>query len=146
MSIGSQIRRLRPEVFDATARISLVSSFIPSLFLGRIAPIEISDASGMNLMDIVTCKWDDGLLDICGGPTLRDKLGPEPVPARCALGKVCDWWVKRWGFNPGRLMIRIHPNHISLISYIQNVLLAHLLVTILLLWFPFQDPAAPSYL
>ncbi|KAJ7637746.1 actin-like ATPase domain-containing protein [Mycena polygramma] len=94
----AKIRRLEPEVYAATSRISLVSSFIPSLFLGYIAPIEVSDASGMNLMDVLTCKWDDRLLDACGGPELRSKLGPEPVPGGTTIGKISNWWSRRWGF------------------------------------------------
>ncbi|KAG2011784.1 D-xylulose kinase [Coprinopsis cinerea AmutBmut pab1-1] len=96
----SKVRRLKPDVYDATARISLVSSFIASVFLGQYAPIEVSDASGMNLMDILSCKWDDRLLAICGGPQLREKLGPEPVIGGTNLGTVSNWWVKRWGLNP----------------------------------------------
>ena len=55
----------------------------------------------MNLMNVLTYKWDEKLLDVAGGPELRSKLGPEPVPGGVVLGKVSDWWVKRWGFNPG---------------------------------------------
>ncbi|TFK39875.1 hypothetical protein BDQ12DRAFT_681390 [Crucibulum laeve] len=100
---GSQIakiRRLLPDIYKSTARISLVSSFIASLFLGYVAPIEVSDASGMNLKNVLTCKWDDSLLEACGGAELRSKLGPEPVPGGTSLGKIHSWWVQRWGFNP----------------------------------------------
>ncbi|KAF9006062.1 hypothetical protein BDQ17DRAFT_1239609 [Cyathus striatus] len=100
---GNQIAKIRgvhPEEYRGTARISLVSSFIPSVFLGRIAPIEVSDASGMNLMDVLSCKWNDKLLEICGGSELREKLGPEPVPGGTVLGNISRWWVDRWGFNP----------------------------------------------
>ncbi|KAH7914643.1 hypothetical protein BJ138DRAFT_350128 [Hygrophoropsis aurantiaca] len=96
----ARIRRLKPELYHQTARVSLVSSFLPSVFLGTIAPIEISDASGMNLMNVLTCKWDDALLEACGGPELRGKIGPEPVAGGTTLGKISDWWVQRWGFDP----------------------------------------------
>ncbi|KAF9054509.1 D-xylulose kinase [Panaeolus papilionaceus] len=96
----SKLRRLNPEIYNKTARVSLISSFIPSVFLGHIAPIEISDASGMNLMDVLSCKWNDRLLEICGGPELRTKLGLEPVPGGVSLGKIDAWWVKKWGLSP----------------------------------------------
>ncbi|EIW79321.1 actin-like ATPase domain-containing protein [Coniophora puteana RWD-64-598 SS2] len=100
---GPQIMRIRRVYADAyarTSRISLVSSWIASIFLGGVAPIEISDASGMNTMDVLTCKWSDALLEACGGPELRSKLGPEPVRGGTNLGPVSSWWVKRWGFSP----------------------------------------------
>ncbi|SJL03870.1 related to Probable D-xylulose kinase A [Armillaria ostoyae] len=96
----SRIRRINRTAYDATSRVSLVSSFMPSLFLGKIAPIEISDASGMNLMEILSCKWDDELIRACGGPELRAKLGPEPVAGGTSLGTVSPYWVERWGFSP----------------------------------------------
>ncbi|CDO73344.1 hypothetical protein BN946_scf185008.g107 [Trametes cinnabarina] len=96
----AKIRRTAPSAYRATARISLVSSFMPSLFLGSIAPIEVSDASGMNLMNVLTCKWDDRLLEAAGGPELREKIGPEPAPGGTFLGQVHPYWVQRWGFNP----------------------------------------------
>ncbi|KAJ7650293.1 hypothetical protein FB45DRAFT_887503 [Roridomyces roridus] len=96
----AKIRRLKPDAYAATSRISLVSSFVPSLYLGHIAPIEVSDASGMNLMDVLSCKWDDRLLEACGGSELRQKLGPEPVPGGTSLGPIGGWWTAKWGFSP----------------------------------------------
>ncbi len=73
--------------------------------MGKIAPIEVSDASGMNLTNVLTHQWDDRLLEACGGSELRAKLGPEPAPGGTFLGKVSGWWVKRWGFSPGPLFL-----------------------------------------
>ncbi|KAF8306773.1 D-xylulose kinase [Clavulina sp. PMI_390] len=100
---GSQIMKVRnkkPEAYAATRYISLVSSFAASLFLGSIAPIESSDASGMNLMSLHTSRWDDTLLEACGGPELRAKLGGEPAVGGATLGLISRWWVDRYNFSP----------------------------------------------
>lgn len=55
----------------------------------------------MNLMDVLTHKWDEKLVEACGGPELLKKLGSDPVHGGTFLGKISDWWVKKWGFNPG---------------------------------------------
>jgi len=55
----------------------------------------------MNLMNVASCKWDGRLLEACGGPGLRAKIGPEPVLGGTVLGKVSPWWVERWGFHLG---------------------------------------------
>ncbi|KAG9017157.1 hypothetical protein FRB90_001509 [Tulasnella sp. 427] len=53
----------------------------------------------MNLMDIVSGKWDQELLKLCGGEALKEKIGDEPVGGGVSLGKVARWWVERYGFN-----------------------------------------------
>ena len=63
----------------------------------------------MNLMDVLTCKWDDRLLEASGGRELRSKLGPEPVPGGMMLGTISNWWVERWGFRPGMYIVSISP-------------------------------------
>jgi len=41
-----------------------VSNFLASLFLGDYAPIDWSDGSGMNLLNIHTKDWEDLLLEV----------------------------------------------------------------------------------
>ncbi len=78
-----------------------MSSFLGTLFLCRFAPLEVGDASGMNLMNIRTRKWDMKLLEVCGGPTLEGKLGEQPLLGGTIIGQIGAWWVRRYGFRPG---------------------------------------------
>ncbi|KAI0194172.1 cation efflux family-domain-containing protein [Astrocystis sublimbata] len=104
---GTQIlrmRRRRPQVYDATARISLCSSFLASVFLGSIAPFDISDVTGMNLWDISSETWNQELLELTAGsaeavPALRSKLGDVPLDGGVILGAVSPYFVERFGFS-----------------------------------------------
>ncbi|KAM9774467.1 xylulose kinase isoform X3 [Syngnathus typhle] len=97
---GSQIAKMRderPREFQDTERISLVSSFAASLFLGRYAAIDYSDGSGMNLLDIRSKKWNEALLEaVCPG---LDVLLGKPMPSASVLGTVSSYWVRRFGFS-----------------------------------------------
>ncbi|XP_063003489.1 xylulose kinase [Elgaria multicarinata webbii] len=99
---GNQIAKIysqHPEVYAQTERISLVSSFAASLFLGAYAPIDYSDGSGMNLLQIREKAWSSVCLDACA-PGLEKKLG-HPVPSSKILGSISPYYVQRFGFNPG---------------------------------------------
>jgi len=98
---GSQIAKIyqtRPEAYHQTERISLVSSFGASIFIGDYAPIDISDGSGMNLFDITTHEWSQICLDYCG-PDLISKLGEKLVPSSSIIGNISPYFVDRYGFN-----------------------------------------------
>lgn len=99
---GPQIRKVyqnRPDCYKNTERISLVSSFLASIFIENVAPIDYSDGSGMNLLDIHTKDWSDMCLDACA-PELRKKLG-QPVASNDVIGTIGQFFVQRYGFDAG---------------------------------------------
>ncbi|KAK4188700.1 putative xylulose kinase [Podospora australis] len=105
---GTQIMRLRrklPEMYSSTSRISLVSAFLASLFLGSVAPMDISDACGMNLWDIPENNWSQTLLDLAaggskeGGAELRQKLGEVRQDGGGSMGSISSYFVQKYGFS-----------------------------------------------
>ncbi len=98
---GNQIAKMyaqQPEVYDATERICLVSSFMATLLKGAYAPIDASDGSGMNLMDIRTRTWAPQAL-ACTAPDLASKLG-KIVASHADIGTLHPYFVSRYGFSP----------------------------------------------
>ncbi|KAF2756454.1 D-xylulose kinase-like protein [Pseudovirgaria hyperparasitica] len=103
---GPQILRFRtkyPEHYKKTARISLVSSFIASIFMGKIAPIDIGDVGGMNMWDVSKGRWQEDLLALVAGEDgsegLKEKLGPVPEDGGETLGPISPYFVHRFGFR-----------------------------------------------
>ncbi|XP_036122499.1 xylulose kinase [Molossus molossus] len=99
---GNQIAKIyqqNPEAYSHTERISLVSSFAASLFLGSYCPVDYSDGSGMNLLQIQDKVWSQACLDACA-PHLEEKLG-SPVPSCSVVGAISSYYVRRYGFPPG---------------------------------------------
>ncbi|KAK6459329.1 D-xylulokinase [Scheffersomyces xylosifermentans] len=120
---GLQIRKLatrfNPAKYNATWRISLVSSFLASVLLGKVTTIEEADACGMNLYDIKAGDFNEDLLAIAAGvhpeldnvkkdspeyvagvTALREKLGKVRPISYESEGKISPYFVDRYGFNP----------------------------------------------
>ncbi|KAK0622870.1 hypothetical protein B0T14DRAFT_494442 [Immersiella caudata] len=104
---GTQIMRLRrklPDMYAATSRISLVSSFLASLFLGTVAPMDISDVCGMNLWDIPGNDWSEPLIELTAGPDgvseLRNKLGEVRRDGGGSMGNISSYFTSKYGFSP----------------------------------------------
>ena len=103
---GPQILRFQrkyPDKYIKTHRITLVSSWIATVFLGKFAPFDISDVCGMNLWDIKAGKWNEKLLELAAGPSgvdaLKKKLGDVPEDGGIHLGSISPYFTKRHGFS-----------------------------------------------
>ena len=98
-----RFRERNPEAYRDTGRISLVSSFLASIFLGRIAPIDVSDVCGMNLWNIISGEWCEPLLKVAAGDTgaedLKAKLGDISRDGGRSYGALSKYFVSRYGFN-----------------------------------------------
>ena len=105
---GPQIMRFRtkyPEHWNNTARISLVSSFLASIFVGVVAAIDIADACGMNLWNVRKGAWDERLLALAAGgqdyvAALKQRLGDVQHDGGRPLGTINNYFATRYGFDP----------------------------------------------
>jgi len=98
---GPQIRRFAKMSYDSwelTGVIHLVSSFMASILAGQSVAIDHGDGAGMNLLNLVSGDWDQGLLEATA-PDLRRKL-PPAQPSATVAGKVSAFFVEKYGLNP----------------------------------------------
>ncbi len=114
---GNQIAKIaqqHPAEYEATDRIALVSSFVPSLLIGDYASIDTSDGSGMNMMDVRARQWDAEAL-AATAPDLAQKLG-DIEPGHAVAGDIHAYYVERYGFSPGCKVITFsgdNPNSLA---------------------------------
>ncbi|XP_076902259.1 xylulose kinase 2-like [Bidens hawaiensis] len=114
---GPQIRRIyetQPDVYNNTERISLVSSFVASILIGKYACIDHTDGSGMNLMDIKEKVWSKRALEATA-PGLEEKVG-KLAPAHAVAGLIAPYFVQRFQFNKECLVIQCsgdNPNSLA---------------------------------
>lgn len=136
---GNQIRKViqkEPQVYSKTERISLVSSAITSMLVGRYAPIDWSDGSGMNLMNIRAKCWSWELLQSVASPDvpgaaidsgdlgaraalLMKKLGGNDGLAspQAVVGCISDYFIKKYGFSKRcRVVVGSGDNPCSLVG------------------------------
>lgn len=102
---GPQIRKFfktEAGAYANTAHIALVSSFMASLIAGKIAPIDVSDGSGMNLMDIQKKSWHKKAMEATA-PHLEKKL-PPLVESWKILGPINPYFQK-YGFSSDALAL-----------------------------------------
>ena len=77
-----------------------MSSFLASIFLGKIAPIDIADACGMNRFDIKRGYYNQKLMALAAGSSdLESKLGQVPEDGGGSFGDISQYFVQRYGFH-----------------------------------------------
>lgn len=109
---GPQIMKIAkkyPDIYKKTSKIQLVSNFLCSVLVGKLTPMEQSDACGANMFDIPKRQWNRdymGLIDNSGEPPSIDvltKLNGEPWPMcgeSLPNGLIHPYFVNKYGFNP----------------------------------------------
>jgi hypothetical protein len=91
---GNQIAKIyreRSEAYSNTERISLVSSFAASLFIGDYAPIDMGDAGGMNLLDLEKKDWSDQCLRVSDVMRHFYEFDCSPNVFRAPSRKWCEY-------------------------------------------------------
>jgi xylulokinase len=114
---GPQIRKFAahdPAAYAATDRIHLVSSFLASVLVGRHAPIDPGDGSGMNLMDLATATWWQPALDATA-PGLRERL-PAIAPSSAVAGRLSSHWQTRRALPAAKVVVWSGDNPCSLVG------------------------------
>jgi xylulokinase len=115
---GPQIRKFyqdEPSAYQATRHIALVSSFIPSLLVGKTVGIDPGDGAGMSLMDLAKGRWSEKAL-LATAPDLDTRLSPI-VPSDTIVGAISPYFVKRYGFHPScRVLPGTGDNPASLVG------------------------------
>lgn len=106
---GNQIaKRIHddPSFLDNVGRIALVSSMLTSLLRGEFTPIDESDGSGMNLLDVRERKWSPELLRATASHSkasdaaaaLQSALGEEICRSYDSLGPIHPYYQRTYGF------------------------------------------------
>ena len=98
---GPQIRKFwreNPAGYEKTSHIALISSFITSLLIGRLCPVDAGDGYGMNLADILSGSWSPAAMN-AAAPDLARRL-PGLVIKDEIVGKVSPYLVSKYGFDP----------------------------------------------
>lgn len=120
---GMQIAKIIEEdnqVLEETEKISLISSFTSSIFIGDYCSLELGDASGMNLLNLKTRKWDEKCMKILfkeKASAIKIKLG-NPIPSDTICGNVCSYFVRKYHLNPNCKVLVFTGDNLSSSEYI----------------------------
>ena len=105
---GAVVRRVGeqfPECYAATAKVQLISSFIPAVLTGNAeVPIDYGNGCGMSLMNYRNKVWDPALLTATadglpgGVEALQSKL-PALARPDSVVGSLAAYYIEKYGFD-----------------------------------------------
>ena len=105
-----------PDAWQRTARVSLVSSFGPSLLRGAYVAVDASDSCGTNVGAVASRAWDAGAVEafgamagVGGGAAFLERLGEAPVAPGHAAGAMAPWVARRFGFRSSGASLGLPP-------------------------------------
>ena len=105
---GTVMRRVGeqfPEHYAATAKIQLISSFIPAMLTGNAnVPIDYGNACGMSLMNYRSKAWDSALLaatahGLSGDVEEFQSKLPTLVRPDSIVGSLAAYYIEKYGFE-----------------------------------------------
>ncbi|GAA5961933.1 hypothetical protein JCM3765_006442 [Sporobolomyces pararoseus] len=119
---NGEIPSRKAGVLGRTGRIVTESSLLSSVFVGKLVPIDASDASSTNLFNPVEGDWEDEILDFVITDTasrvyenskedcrekarLRELFGEVQKDGTISIGTVSFYLVNRFGFSSSALVV-----------------------------------------
>ena len=111
---GTVMRRVGeqfPEDYAATAKIQLISSFIPAVLTGNAnVPIDYGNACGMSLMNYRSKVWDSTLLaatahGLPGGVAEFQSKLPTLVRPDSVVGSIAAYYIEKYSFEGSCVVI-----------------------------------------
>lgn len=95
---GPQIRKFsKTPAYAGTKRIDMGSSFLASVLAGNPAPLDFTDASGMNLLDLASLDWSAAMLEATA-PNLLARLPVLSAPTQ-VFGVISSYFTEKYGFS-----------------------------------------------
>ena len=105
---GAVVRRVGeqfPECYAATAKVQLISSFIPAVLTGNVdVPIDYGNGCGMSLMNYRSKVWDPALLaataaGLPGGVEALSSKLPALARPDAVVGSLAAYYTEKYGFD-----------------------------------------------
>ncbi len=104
-AVARRVGEQFPECYAATAKVQLISSFIPAVLTGNAeVPIDYGNGCGMSLMNYRDKVWDTALLGatsdgLPGGVEALESKLPTLARPDSIVGSLAAYYIEKYGFE-----------------------------------------------